>query len=113
MKCLTNLTGLQCPEDGGTTVHVVAGSHKVHSTVDRAALVETALENPSLVHHVPAPAGSTLVLLESLLHSGYSHQNYSGRERVLIQVSVLPTMYQCCKYYDLYMSFAETLDEDY
>ena len=41
MKCLTNLTDLDCPEDGGTSV--IAGSHKVHNTVDREAMVLAAL----------------------------------------------------------------------
>lgn len=96
MKCLTNLTDLDCPEDGGTSV--IAGSHKVHNTVDRQALVAAALEDPShnLVHHVVAPRGSTLVFFESLLHSGGSNITYNGKERVLILASFLPTM---CAHY--------------
>lgn len=98
MKCLTNLTDLDCPEDGGTSV--IAGSHKVHNTVDRQAMVKAALEDPNhhLVHNVVAPRGSTLVFFESLLHSGGSNMTYNGKERVLILASFLPTMYaRCCK----------------
>ena len=98
MKCLTNLTDLDCPEDGGTTV--IAGSHKIHNTVAREALVQAALEDPSLIHHVVAPRGSTLVFFESLLHSGGSGLTYNGKERILILCSFLPTMYQAWNDYE-------------
>jgi ectoine hydroxylase-related dioxygenase (phytanoyl-CoA dioxygenase family) len=111
MKCLTNLTDLDGPEDGGTTV--IAGSHKVDRTADRAAMVAAALEDPSLIHHVVAPAGSTLVFFESLLHSGGSGETYNGKERVLILASFLPAMYQAWNDYNPYMPFMETLNEDH
>ena len=60
---------------------------------------------------VVAPAGSTLVFFESLLHSGGSHHSYNGKERVLILASFLPTMYQSWNDYDAYMPFVQTLNE--
>lgn len=93
MKCLTNLTDLDSPEDGGTTV--IAGSHKIHNTVDRAAMVAAALEDPTLIHHVVAPAGSTLVFFESLLHSGGSGLTYNGKERILILGTRISTVELC------------------
>lgn len=111
MKCLTNLTDLDCPEDGGTSV--IAGSHKIHSTVDRQAMVAAALENPSLIHNVVAPAGSTLIFFESLMHSGGSGATYNGKERILILASFLPTMYQQWNDYDPFMPFVKTLNEDH
>ena len=52
---MTNLTDLG-PEDGGTVV--IAGSHKVD--VPPSTLIELAYQDPSLIHQVIAPAGSTL-----------------------------------------------------
>ena len=77
VKALTNLTDLG-PDDGGTAV--IAGSHKV--TAAEEDMVAAAREDPSLVHHVVAPAGSTLVFAETLLHS--SGEIRSDRERVVI-----------------------------
>ena len=61
------------------------------------------------IHHVVAPAGSTLVFFESLLHSGGSGVTYNGKERVLILCSFLPTMYQAWNDYNPYMPFVRHL----
>ena len=77
VKALTNLTDLG-PDDGGTAV--IAGSHKLDCAEED--IVAAAREDPSLVHHVVAPAGSTLLFCETLLHS--SGEVRSDRERVVI-----------------------------
>ena len=77
VKAITNLTDLG-PNDGGTSV--IAGSHK--SSAPEEAIVRAAREDPTLIHHVVAPAGSTLVFCETLLHS--SGDILSDNERVII-----------------------------
>lgn len=77
VKAITNLTDLG-PEDGGTSV--IAGSHK--SSAPEEAIVRAAREDPSLIHHVVAPAGSTLIFCETLLHS--SGDILSDKERSII-----------------------------
>lgn len=77
VKTLTNLTDLG-PDDGGTVV--IAGSHKIDLAIPE--LVQLTQEAPSLIHQVEAPAGSTLLFGESLIHaSGHIH---SDKERVII-----------------------------
>lgn len=49
-------------QDGGTLV--IAGSHKIDPVVDPQDIINAAYEDPSLIHHVVAPAGSTLVFFE-------------------------------------------------
>ena len=77
VKAITNLTDLG-PDDGGTSV--IAGSHK--SSAPEEGIVRAAREDPSLIHHVVAPAGSTLIFCETLLHS--SGDILSDRERAII-----------------------------
>ncbi|MBT5142356.1 MAG: hypothetical protein HN559_28290 [Gemmatimonadetes bacterium] len=77
VKTLTNLTDLS-PEDGGTVV--IAGSHKVD--VPQDDLIELAYQDPSLIHQVVAPAGSTLLFSETLIHA--TGQIRSDKERVII-----------------------------
>jgi ectoine hydroxylase-related dioxygenase (phytanoyl-CoA dioxygenase family) len=86
VKTLTNLTDLG-PEDGGTTV--IAGSHKVD--VPREDLVELAYADPSLIHQVVAPAGSTLLFSETLIHA--TGHIRSDRERVIIITGYGSTMF--------------------
>jgi len=74
---LTNLTDLG-PDDGGT--RVIAGSHNLGCVEED--IVAAAREDLSLVHQVIAPAGSTLVFCETLLHSAGAVR--SDRERVVI-----------------------------
>jgi hypothetical protein len=77
LKTLTNLTDLG-PDDGGTTV--VAGSHKLNCPEDE--IVVAAYEEPSLIHQVQAPAGSTMLMCETLIHA--TGQIRSDRERVMV-----------------------------
>ena len=86
VKTLTNLTDLG-PEDGGTTV--IAGSHKVD--VPRKDLIELAYDDPSLIHQVIAPAGSTLLFSETLIHATGNIK--SDRERVIIITGYGSTMF--------------------
>jgi hypothetical protein len=77
MKTLTNLTDLG-PDDGGTAV--IAGSHKLNC--DEWEMVEAAYENPKNIHQVEAPAGSTMLMCETLIHA--TGQNRTENERVII-----------------------------
>ena len=87
VKTLTNLTDLG-PDDGGTVV--IAGSHKVK--VDRKAVIAAAYDDPRLIHQVTAPAGSTLLFGEALIHA--TGQIRSDRERVIVIGGYTPTMFQ-------------------
>jgi len=87
VKTLTNLTDLG-PDDGGTVV--IAGSHKVKAP--EAQIIACAYEDPSLIHQVIAPAGSTLLFGEALIHA--TGQLRSDRERVIIIGGYTPPMFQ-------------------
>lgn len=86
VKTLTNLTDLG-PEDGGTVV--VAGSHKVDLPAEQ--LVQVAYEDRSLIHQVVAPAGSTLLFAETLIHA--TGQVRSDRERAILITGYGPTLF--------------------
>ena len=86
VKTLTNLTDLG-PDDGGTVV--IAGSHKVD--VPEHDLLEAAYADPSLIHQVIAPAGSTLLFAESLIHA--TGRVRSDRERVIVVCGYGTTMF--------------------
>jgi len=77
VKTLTNLTDLG-PDDGGTVV--IPGSHK--TDVDEKKLIECAYRDPKLVHQVIAPAGSTLLFAETLIHG--TGQIRSDNERTIM-----------------------------
>jgi ectoine hydroxylase-related dioxygenase (phytanoyl-CoA dioxygenase family) len=77
VKTLTNLTDLG-PDHGGTLV--IPGSHK--SNLPKGEIIEAALADHSLITQVEAPAGSTLLFSETLIHSGQPVR--SERERVVI-----------------------------
>ena len=77
VKTLTNLTDIGTG-DGGTAV--IAGSHKLR--VRSEQMVAAAEEDPSLIHHIEAPAGSTLLFAETLLHA--TGPVLTDRERVVI-----------------------------
>ena len=66
---------------------MIAGSHKL--TCAEEDTVAAAREDPSLVHQVVAPAGSTLVFCETLLHS--SGAVHSDKERVVIITGYQPS----------------------
>jgi ectoine hydroxylase-related dioxygenase (phytanoyl-CoA dioxygenase family) len=77
VKVLTNLTDLG-PDDGGTVV--VAGSHKIDAADQ--AIIKAAYEERSLIHQVIAPAGSSLLFSEALLHA--TGRITSDKERVIV-----------------------------
>ena len=76
------------PDDGGTTV--IAGSHKIRCR--REDIIACAYEDPSLIHQVVAPAGSTLLFGEALIHA--TGQICSDRERVIVIGGYTPPMFQ-------------------
>ncbi|MBM3276517.1 MAG: phytanoyl-CoA dioxygenase family protein [Candidatus Handelsmanbacteria bacterium] len=86
VKTLTNLTDLG-PEDGGTVV--IAGSHKVDLPAEQ--LLQVAYADRSLIHQVVAPAGSTLLFAETLIHA--TGQVRSDRERVILITGYGPTLF--------------------
>ena len=106
VKTLTNLTDLG-PDDGGTTV--IAGSHKVTEVSDDT-IIAAAMADPRLIHHMEAPAGSTLLLFESLVHA--SGIIKSERDRLLIIGGYTPTMFQAYVGYDADPKFAQELEEE-
>ena len=77
VKTLTNLTELG-PDDGGTVV--IAGSHKLD--LPHEDMIACAYEDRSLIHQVIAPAGSTLLFAETLMHA--TGRIKSERERAII-----------------------------
>ncbi len=108
VKTLTNLTDLG-PDDGGTAV--IAGTHKVPEDADGRAIIEAALADPGLIHRVEAPAGSTLLFFESLMHS--SGIIRSDRDRVLIIGGYTPTMFQTWHGYEPDPEFSAGLPEEH
>jgi len=83
VKAITNLTELG-PDDGGTCV--IAGSHKV--TCREEGIVKAARQDSSMIHQVVAPAGSTLLFCETLLHA--TGDIRSDRERSIIITGYIP-----------------------
>ncbi len=86
VKTLTNLTDLG-PDDGGTVV--VAGSHKLDGPDED--LIACAYQDRSLIHQVIAPAGSTLLFSETLIHA--TGQIRSDKERAIIICGYGTTMF--------------------
>lgn len=86
-RVLTNLTDLG-PGDGGTVL--VKGSHR--SPLTRDELIAIAHADPSLVHEVVAPAGSTLLFSESTIHA--TGVVRSDRERAIISTVFMASMFQ-------------------
>ena len=108
VKALTNLTDLG-PDDGGTTV--IAGTHKVPVDVPQEAIVASAMDDPSMIHQVEAPAGSTLLFYESLIHAAGIIR--SDKDRLLILGGYMPTMFQAWNHYDPDMDFAATVSDEH
>ena len=108
IKALTNLTDLG-PDDGGTTV--VAGTHKVPTDVPQEAIVAAAMEDPSMIHRVEAPAGSTLLFYESLVHAAGIIK--SDKDRLLILAGYMPTMFQAWNGYDHDPDFVQTVSDEH
>lgn len=86
VKTLTNLTDLGA-DDGGTVV--VAGSHKID--VPLKEMIDAAYADPKLIHQVIAPAGSTLLFAETLIHA--TGQLRSENERAIIICGYGTSMY--------------------
>lgn len=101
VKTLTNLTELG-PDDGGTVC--IAGSHKIKAA--REEIIACAYEDPSLIHQVVAPAGSTLLFGEALIHA--TGHLRSDRERVIVIGGYTPTMFQAWNGQEPSAEFVET-----
>ena len=108
IKALTNLTDLG-PDDGGTTV--IAGTHKVPTDVPQEAIIAAAMDDPSMIHRVEAPAGSTLLFYESLIHAAGIIK--SDKDRMLILAGYMPTMFQAWNGYDPDPDFVQTLSDEH
>jgi ectoine hydroxylase-related dioxygenase (phytanoyl-CoA dioxygenase family) len=108
VKALMNLTDLGA-DDGGT--RVIAGTHKVGTDVPQEAIISAALEDPSMIHQVVAPAGSTLLFYESLVHAAGIIK--SDKDRLLILGGYMPTMFQAWNGYDPDPDFAQTVSEEH
>ncbi len=104
IKALTNLTDLG-PEDGGTTV--IAGTHKISQDVRLQDIIDAALDDPSMIHQIEAPAGSTLLFYESLVHAAGIIR--SDKDRLLILGGYMPTMFQAWSGYDPDPDFVKSL----
>ncbi|HEY3234167.1 MAG TPA: phytanoyl-CoA dioxygenase family protein [Polyangiaceae bacterium] len=63
VKTLTTLVDLG-PDDGGTVC--IPGSHKIDLPADE--IIAAAAKDPRLVHQMVAPAGSTMLFSETLIH---------------------------------------------
>ncbi len=108
VKALTNLTDLG-PDDGGTTV--IAGTHKITREVVDRDIIGAAMEDPSLIHQVEAPAGSTLLFYESLMHSHGIIR--SDNDRVLIIGGYTPTMFQSWHGYEPNAALVDGLSDEH
>ncbi len=106
VKTLTNLTPLG-PDDGGTVV--IAGSHKIAAPIEQ--IIACAYEDPALIHQVIAPAGSTLLFGESLIHA--TGQLRSDRERVIIIGGYTPPMFRAWPGQEPSREYIDALPEAY
>ena len=104
VKTLTNLTDLG-PDDGGTVV--IAGSHKIEAPSED--VIKLAYEDRSLIHQVIAPAGSTLLFSETLIHA--TGQIRSEKERVIIITGYGSTMFPYWDKGELSEGFKEQIPE--
>ena len=108
VKALTNLTDLG-PDDGGTTV--IAGTHKIPDDISQDTIAATAMADQSMIHQVEAPAGSTLLFYESLIHAaGIIRSNH---DRLLILGGYVPSMFQSWNRYDPDPDFVQTLSDQH
>ncbi len=105
VKTLTNLTDLG-PDDGGTVC--IAGSHKIK--VSREEIIACAYEDRTLIHQVVAPAGSTLLFGEALIHA--TGHLTSDCERVIVIGGYTPTMFQAWNGQEPSAEFVETKVEE-
>jgi ectoine hydroxylase-related dioxygenase (phytanoyl-CoA dioxygenase family) len=68
---------------------VIPGSHKLDLSTEE--LVEMARQDPSIVYSVVAPAGSTLLFGETLVHA--TGQIQSDTERTILTAAFGPPMW--------------------
>lgn len=106
VKTLTNLTELG-PDDGGTVC--IAGSHKIKAL--REDIIACAYQDRSLIHQVVAPAGSTLLFGEALIHA--TGHIRSDRERVIVIGGYTPTMFQAWNGQEPSAEFVASVPEAY
>lgn len=106
VKTLTNLTELG-PDDGGTVV--IVGSHKMDCPSED--IIACAYADPTLIHQVVAPAGSTLLFSEALIHA--TGQVRSDRERVIVIGGYTPPMFQAWNGQEPSAAFIEHTPEKY
>ena len=105
VKAITNLTDIG-EEDGGTAV--VAGSHK--SMCEEESMIKAVKKDPSLIHNVVAPAGSTLVFCETLLHA--TAPITSDNERMIMITGYQPWNHRTNTVRELSDSFKKSIPEE-
>ena len=106
VKTLTNLTELG-PDDGGTVF--IAGSHKIKAPKEE--VIACASEDRSLIHQVVAPAGSTLLFGEALIHA--TGDIRSDRERVIVIGGYTPPIFQAWNGQEPSAEFVASVPEAY
>ena len=74
-------------------------------------IVAAAMEDPTMIHQVEAPAGSTLLFYESLIHAAGIIE--SDKDRLLILGGYMPTMFQAWNGYDPDPDFLKTLSDEH
>ena len=104
VKTLTNLTDLG-PDDGGTAV--IAGSHKIDVPIKQ--VIELVNADRSLIHQVVAPAGSTLLFSETLIHA--TGQIRSDKERIVIITGYGSTMFRYWDFGELSPAFRHRIPD--
>jgi ectoine hydroxylase-related dioxygenase (phytanoyl-CoA dioxygenase family) len=106
-RTLTYLTDIK-PEE---STAFIAGSHKLSEEISQEDIINCAAEDESLIHHVTANAGDTVLFSESLIHS--APRDFSGRERIMITGVFTPPMYQTWNRYDMDRAELEKLESRY
>ena len=86
---------------------VIAGSQKIQCNADE--IIACAYEDPSLIHQVVAPAGSTLLFGEALIHATGKFR--SDRERVIVIGGYTPPMFQAWNGQEPSAEFADKTPE--
>jgi len=105
VKILTNLTDIT-QKDGGTVV--IAGSHKMN--LPQHKIIEAAKQNPNLIHKIVAPAGSTLLFPESLIHATGNIE--TDKERVIIIGGYTPPMFKAWPKQEPSIDFINSLNPE-
>lgn len=95
------------PDDGGTCI--IAGCHK--ATCAEESIIQAAREDSSLIHQVVAPAGSTLIFCETLLHA--SGDIRSDKERTIIISGYNPWNQRTGTAHEFSAGFKEQVPEEF